>query len=363
MSRAQQGVPVSDRESEELLHELVVIPSLSREEQAASHYLAHWMGEHGFSARVDDVGNAIGERGQGDKQIVLLGHIDTFPGWVPVRVEGRDLYGRGSVDAKGPLAAFAVAAAAADLPPNTKLIVTGASDEESAGSRGARHILDQYNPKACIIGEPSRWDRITLGYKGRLMMEWSWRGPLAHSAGPALSPAECAIDAWRTVQDFADSLNNGQSSSFERLEPKLRRLNTGRDGTHGWARMDITFRLPPDMEAGELESSLRKIFRGARISFRGHEQAFVAEKSNLLTRAVLGAVRAEGGTPRFVHKTGTSDMNVVSEVWNCPIIAYGPGDSRLDHTPDEHIDLDEYVRAVRVLELALQTLLREVGSA
>jgi LysW-gamma-L-lysine carboxypeptidase len=56
-------------------------------------------------------------------------------------------------------------------------------------------------------------------------------------------------------------------------------------------------------------------------------------------------------------------MNVVSEVWNCPIIAYGPGDSRLDHTPDEHIDLDEYVRAVRVLELALQTLLREVGSA
>lgn len=64
-----------------------------------------------------------------------------------------------------------------------------------------------------------------------------------------------------------------------------------------------------------------------------------------------------------MHKTGTSDMNVVSEVWNCPIIAYGPGDSRLDHTPDEHIDLDEYVRAVRVLELALQTLLREVGSA
>ncbi len=69
------------------------------------------------------------------------------------------------------------------------------------------------------------------------------------------------------------------------------------------------------------------------------------------------------GTPRFVHKTGTSDMNVVSAEWNCPIIAYGPGDSRLDHTPDEHIDLDEYVWAVRVLELALQTLPGELGSA
>ena len=65
MNRVLQGVPVSEQEAEELLHELVVIPSLSREEQAASHYLAHWMGDHGFSARVDDVGNAIGERGRG----------------------------------------------------------------------------------------------------------------------------------------------------------------------------------------------------------------------------------------------------------------------------------------------------------
>jgi LysW-gamma-L-lysine carboxypeptidase len=43
-------------------------------------------------------------------------------------------------------------------------------------------------------------------------------------------------------------------------------------------------------------------------------------------------------------------------VWNCPIIAYGPGDSALDHTPDEHTDLDEYLRSIRVLTLALQRL-------
>jgi LysW-gamma-L-lysine carboxypeptidase len=49
-------------------------------------------------------------------------------------------------------------------------------------------------------------------------------------------------------------------------------------------------------------------------------------------------------------------MNVVAPVWRCPILAYGPGDSALDHTPREHLDLDEYRRSIRVLERALDHL-------
>jgi len=49
-------------------------------------------------------------------------------------------------------------------------------------------------------------------------------------------------------------------------------------------------------------------------------------------------------------------MNVVGPAWQCPILAYGPGDSTLDHTPHEHLDLDEYWRAVLVLEQALRNL-------
>ena len=52
-------------------------------------------------------------------------------------------------------------------------------------------------------------------------------------------------------------------------------------------------------------------------------------------------------------------MNVVGPGWQCPIVAYGPGDSSLDHTPNEHIRLDEYWQAVVVLESAL----RRLGSA
>ena len=42
-------------------------------------------------------------------------------------------------------------------------------------------------------------------------------------------------------------------------------------------------------------------------------------------------------------------MNIVGPIWKCPIVAYGPGDSTLDHTPNEHLDLAEYERAINVL--------------
>ena len=52
-------------------------------------------------------------------------------------------------------------------------------------------------------------------------------------------------------------------------------------------------------------------------------------------------------------------MNVVGPAWGCPIAAYGPGDSALDHTPEEHIDLDEYQAAIGVLASALARLMEE----
>jgi LysW-gamma-L-lysine carboxypeptidase len=86
--------------------------------------------------------------------------------------------------------------------------------------------------------------------------------------------------------------------------------------------------------------------------FRGLEQPWRADRQNALVRSFLAAIRKADPTiqPGFVLKTGTSDMNVVGPVWRCPIVAYGPGDSALDHTPHEHLPLDEYWRAVNIVE-------------
>jgi len=136
----------------ELLRGLVEIPSVSRREGEAVEWLVARMGERGFHASVDDAGNAIGEIGDGPIHVVLLGHIDTVPGEIPVRVEGDDLVGRGAVDAKGALAAFV---SAATIPvAGVRVTVVGAVEEESPTSKGARHRATQPAPDWCVVGEP-----------------------------------------------------------------------------------------------------------------------------------------------------------------------------------------------------------------
>jgi LysW-gamma-L-lysine carboxypeptidase len=126
------------------------------------------------------------------------------------------------------------------------------------------------------------------------------------------------------------------------------------------AELTIGVRLPPGVPPETLASVIAGHAHGGQLRFRDLCPAYQADKNNPLVRAFLRSIRAAGGTPGFLLKTGTSDMNVVGPVWRCPILAYGPGDSNLDHTPDEHILIDEYLRAITVLEDALQRL-TEVG--
>ena len=84
--------------------------------------------------------------------------------------------------------------------------------------------------------------------------------------------------------------------------------------------------------------------------------AYRAEKNTPLVRSFLAAIRQHGGSPTFTVKSGTSDMNLTAPVWQCPTVAYGPGDSDLDHTPHEHILISEYQRAIQVLAEVLRTV-------
>ncbi len=117
----------------DLLTKLVSIPSPSTHEAKASAYLAGWLNANGFAAQVDAAGSAVGTKGSGPNEILLLGHIDTFPGEVPVKREGDILYGRGSVDAKGPLCTFAAAAAQVDVPEGWQITVVGDFSEYLLG--------------------------------------------------------------------------------------------------------------------------------------------------------------------------------------------------------------------------------------
>lgn len=347
------------------LEELLSIPSVSTQEAALAARLARRMAEMGLAARVDEAGNAVGVAGAGPRQVVLLGHMDTVPGGPAVARRHGRLYGRGAVDAKGPLAAFALAAArlVGMVPEGWQLVVIGAVEEEAATSKGARHAAGGYAPDFCIIGEPSSWDAVTLGYKGRLLCEFRLAQPMAHTAGPGQAVAEFAVAFWNRGVAYAERRNTGREGAFDRLLPSLRQINTTVEGNSDCVGAVLGFRLPPDLAPAELESDLSALPRhpAATLTFRGHEPTYVADRSTPLARAFLRAIRANGGRPRFKLKTGTSDMNVVGPIWRCPILAYGPGDSTLDHTPNEHVEVDEFLRAIDVLEIVLRELMAVAG--
>lgn len=345
--------------SDGLLLELVSCYSPSREEGEAVRTLVDWMAARGFAASIDEVGNAVGIRGDADAAhtLMLLGHIDTYPGIVPVRVEEGKLYGRGSVDAKGSLCAFAEAAAQAAIPAGWRVVVVGAVEEEIATSRGARHIRDCFTPDLCIIGEPSSAGRITLGYKGRLLLDFMLTRAAAHTARPEPSVAALGVAFWNRVEAWANAQNAGIEKYFDQVLLNLRSINTSTDHLHDTVTLTIGFRLPPRLTPEAVFRAVAAFApEDAELHAYSMEQAYQGDKNNVLVRGMLTAIRAQGAQPGFVLKTGTSDMNVVGAAWTCPIIAYGPGDSNLDHTPDEHLPLAEYAQAVATLRYLIEHL-------
>ena len=353
--RAEGGVLDTCR-ADALLTGLVERYSPSGQETEAAEYLVAQMRDLGLCAAVDPAGNAVGEIGDGHQVIVLLGHIDTVPGAIRVRREGNLLHGRGVVDAKGSLAAFVCAAACAGMRPGKRIIVVGAVEEEAATSKGARHVLTCLSPSVAVIGEPSGWDRITVGYKGRLLVDYTLRHEVGHTAGPGASAPEEAVGFWRQVLAWAARLNTGRERGFEQLTPSLRRICSGDDGFVEHVEMTLGLRLPLDSDSAGLQEELVEMAGDAELSFRGYEQAFRASRGSPLACAFVRAIGVQGQRAAFTVKTGTSDMNVVGPVWQCPIVAYGPGDSTLDHTPNEQLDLDEYHRAIEVLTAVLRDL-------
>lgn len=341
------------------LETLLSIPSPTGAEDDVATYLVEQMASFGFEARRDEAGNAVGTIGNraAERDIVLLGHMDTVPGDIPVRREGGLLHGRGAVDAKGPLAAFVLAAArAADALDSAKVVVIGAVEEEG-DARGARHLARTMPPpSSAIIGEPSGWDGITLGYKGVLSLEYRLVQPASHSAGQQQSAAEKAVGFWNRLAAYAGAVNGGESGRFHTLDPALRSLNTFTDGLNDGVTMHVVTRVPPGVPAEDLRQRLDGWRDGAELTFHASDPPIQSEKNTPLVRALLRSIRAGGGNPRFKLKTGTSDMNVVGPVWGCPIVAYGPGDAALDHTPQEHIEIDEYLRSIEILAQALAAL-------
>ncbi|MFB6296255.1 MAG: [LysW]-lysine hydrolase [Halobacteriales archaeon] len=342
----ETGVP-RRQEGRELLEDLVGIPSVSGNEAEAAERLVDYFESRGRDAWTDAVGNV---RAPADDAVLLTSHVDTVPGDIPVRVEDGVLHGRGSVDAKGSLVAMAVAA-----------VETGASFagvvREETDSRGARHLVeDREEPAAVVNGEPSGWDAVTLGYRGFLPGTYVATSESGHTSRPERNAIQDAMDWWGRVEDAFAA--DEWTPTFEQVTPKPVGIDggTSADGLSVEATMEVQFRIPPEMDAGALREIADGELDSGTVQWREAIPPVMTSPRNPVARAFRVAIRGVGGDPSQLRKTGTSDMNIYADAWDCPMATYGPGDSALDHTPEERLPLPEFDRAVAVLERACERL-------
>lgn len=341
-----------DQAGPRLLEALVSAYSPSGQEDPAAEALTRHLDAWGLDVERDAAGNVIARQPDADPDdptVLLVGHVDTVPGELDVRWEQDTLHGRGTVDAKGPLTAHALALAT--LPEvGLDVRLVGAVGEE-ATSRGARHLRETVpEPEAFLIAEPTGLATVGLGYKGRLLADVEATAERTHPGEPSPTASERLLDAIDVLTERTG--NPDRDVGFDETTLRVTDLATATDAADEHAHATIDVRYPDAVpDVGAVEASLPD---GVTIDVKEAVPGVRADPRNGLAQAMRAALRKRDHEARRAVKTGTSDWNVLAEAWSCPAIAYGPGNADLDHSPRERIDAGEVREAAHVLRTGLE---------
>jgi LysW-gamma-L-lysine carboxypeptidase len=195
---------------------------------------------------------------------------------------------------------------------------------------------------------------VTVAYKGRLLVRLALERDARHAAAPGPTVAEEALALWAILAERA--AGRRAVGPFEALDCRLEGVRGGgADGLVESAELLVGYRLPPGVSSADLAAEVRALasaYEGdarVRVEQLGAEEPVRTPRTSALAQAFARAIGHAGGRVTFKAKSGTSDLNVLAPAWRCPMVAYGPGDARYDHTPLERLALDEYARSIAVL--------------
>jgi len=363
---------MSEQAAVRFLTNLLGIYSPSGKEEDIANFLAYEMKRMGFEVGKDGIGNVIGVVGEGEPVILLCGHMDTVAGHLPLRIEEGKIYARGAVDAKGPLAAMVMAAAAAAKEPGFKgKILVASVVEEEATSRGVKHLITQgIKADYAIFGEPSGVENVTIGYKGQIQLKIVCRTQTGHASMPWLyeNALEKAYELWGQIKNaYPYPSPEPSESPFDAVTACLVKVTGGRATSvvPFEAELNIDVRVPIQFSTAQVFAEIEELIAKyqaanpkvtAKATVLDTVEPFEVNKASPLVHVLSSSVRKVLNKPAtLLRKTGTGDMNILGKAMNLPIVTYGPGDSHLDHTLDEHIDVSEYLNAIQVYK---ETLLR-----
>ena len=324
-----------------LLRDLVQIPSPSREEGPIVKYLTDAFETLGWKA-VREGKNLYTELGDEGPLLLLNSHTDTVPvgeGWshnpLAAHIVDRKIYGRGSNDAKGCLAAmmYGAFAAFAKNPPKGRVLLAATCEEEISG-QGLEQLLKILpKPDAAVVGEPTGL-QPAVAQKGLLLLEVIAKGRSAHAAwGGGVNAVTAA------ARDIL-SLSN---VSFDKSHPALGVPSLEVTQAHGGERhnvipdrckMVVDIRTTPTYTPEEIIDLVSKKVEG---DVEVRSKRLVSVDTDPDHPIVQAAVAANPGAKPFGSPT-VSDWVFLRDI---PTVKVGPGDSHRSHTPDEYVTVSE----------------------
>ncbi len=362
------------------LSELVKIRSLSTQEKEVAGELLRQMNEAGFDeARIDGLGNVIGRIGKGKKILVFDGHIDTvdsgnLANWSkdPFSGEISDgyVYGRGTVDQKGGVAAFVTAGRILKeigVPDDLTVLFTGTVIEEDCDGLCWKYLVEEekLRPDLVVVTEPTNL-QIYRGQRGRMEIEIEFRGLSSHGSAPerGKNAIYMAAHACREIEKLNDRLKpdeflgKGSVTVTEMVSgsPSLcavadyARIHLDRRLTWGETKESAVSEIAEIVNGMDAAIKVlnydEKGYTGLRYGMEKYYPTWKMEKDDpFVTLAERTFSDLFGKKPITDKWTFSTNGVVINGIYEIPIIGFGPGNEVLAHAPDEKIPVSDLVAA------------------
>jgi acetylornithine deacetylase len=324
-----------------LAAELLAIPSPTGAEGDAVDFVARWLVARGWNVTVQEVtpgrGNVWASRRGGG--VTLSTHLDTVPPYIPPRLAGDRLLGRGACDAKGIAAAMMAAAerlVAAGEERVDLLLVVG-EEKGSDGARAANQL--PATSRFLINGEPTE-SRLASGAKGSLRAHIRTRGREAHSAYAHLG--QSAILPMLSLLPTLDRLALPSDPVLGETTVNIGTLRAGTEANiiPALAEAELMFRLVGDVEPVKAAVTRWAEAGGAEVEFGS---TIPAQRFHVIEGFEVAPM------------SYTSDIPLLDR-WGTPLL-FGPGSIHVAHTPDEYISVAELRAAVDAYERIARAVL------
>lgn len=370
----------------EMLKKLVSINSVNPSlvpggagEREISEFIAEFMRESGLETQVTEVSpgrtNVTGllKGDVGKPKLLLNGHMDTvgvehmeISPFDPVIREGK-LFGRGSYDMKGGLAAILAAVKAvvdSEIRLKGDLIVAAVCDEEY-GSIGTEKLMENLKPDGAIVGEATGL-QILVAHKGFAWIEFETHGVAAHGSLP-----EIGVDA---VAKMGKVL-----VGIERLEEELKRKRhplVGSPSVHASliqggtelstypdsCKLQIERRMIPGETRADVDTELYSMLDSLRLEdpkFKANHRIFFlrdpmeVSTNERICQVLRGSIAdTTGREPEFIGGGGWLDTQIISS-HGTSAVAFGPKGFGA-HAAVEYVELDSVFDAAKILERAIK---------